>query len=88
MQEEKKNKKLIMDALAKVTKELRGDSSLSKFSSENDFSTSIISTIERSLKDPQLTTIFKLSEAFNMKPHALIKLIEKELPKNFSLIEK
>ncbi len=82
------NKKLILQALAKLTKELRGDKSQFMFCSENDISTSIISTIERVMKDPQLTTVFKIAEAFDMKPSEFIKLIEDELPENFSLIEK
>lgn len=82
------NKKLILEALAKLTKKLRGTKSQFMFCSENDMSTSIISTIERVMKDPQLTTVFKIAEAFDMKPSEFIKLIEAELPKNFSLIEK
>ncbi len=83
-----KNKKLILEALAKITKELRGDKSQFMFCSENDISTSIISTVERVLKDPQITTVFKIAEAFDMKTSEFIKLIENELPEDFSLIEK
>lgn len=82
------NKKLILQALAKITKELRGDKSQFMFCSENDISTSIISTIERVMKDPQLTTVFRIAEALNLKTSDFIKLIENELPENFSLIEK
>lgn len=84
----KENKKLILESLAKHTKALRGDKSQFMFCSENDMSTSIISTIERVMKDPQLTTVFKIAEAFNMKTWQFIKLIEDDLPENFSLIEK
>ena len=61
------NKKLILKSLAKHTKELRGEQSQFMLCSENDISCSIISTIERAKKDPQLTTIFKIAEAFDMK---------------------
>ena len=81
-------KKLILKALAKSAKKLRGDKSLFILSSENDISISIISTIERALKDPQLTTLFKLSEALNIKASDFVKLIEDNLPKGFYLIEK
>lgn len=84
--EEKKKK--ILKILAKRTKELRGEKSQFMLCSENDISCSIISTIERAMKDPQLTTVFKLAEAFDMKASEFIKLIEDDLPKNFSLIEK
>ena len=56
--------------------------------SENDISISIISTVERGIKDPQLTTLFKIAEALNIKTSDLIKLVEEQLPKGFSLIEK
>lgn len=82
------NKQKILNALANVTKQLRDDKSQFLLSGENDISVSILSTIERGMKDPQLTTIFKLAEALDMKPHEFIKLIEDSLPKDFSLIDK
>lgn len=82
-----KNKKLILKYLGKHTKRLRGEKSQFILASENDISVSIISTIERALKDPQLTTVFKLAEALNIKASELIKLIENDLPKDFTLIE-
>ena len=83
-----KNKKLILKLLAKHIKELRGEQSQFMFCCENDISCSIISTIERAMKDPQLTTMFKIAEALNMKTWQLIRLIEEDLPKSFSLIDK
>lgn len=80
-------KQIILNALADTVKELRGDKSQFILGSENDISTSIISTIERGLKDPQLTTIFKISEAFGISPTKFIELIYKKLPKDFKLIE-
>lgn len=81
-------KKIILNSLANQLKLLRKDKSQFILASENDISVSIISTIERGLKDPQLTTFFKLAEALNLKPHQLMKLIEKDLPDNFTLIDK
>lgn len=81
-------KKLILLALAKTLKKFRNNKSLFTFSSENDISISIVSTIERGLKDPQLTTLFKIAEALNISLSEFIKEIEKNLPKDFSLIEK
>ena len=89
MQQGKRNKKqIILDALAATMKELRGTQSQFMFCSENDISLSIVSTAERALKDPQLTTFFKLAEAYNITPVELIKKISSKLPKDFSLIEK
>ena len=67
---------------------LRGEKSQFMLASENDISCSIISMIERGLKDPQLTTFFKIAEALNMKPSELLREIENQLPKDFSLIDK
>lgn len=83
-----KRKKLIMKILGENIQRLRGDKSQFILSSENDISCSIISTVERGLKDPQFTTLFKIAEALNIKTSELIKLVENELPKNFSMIDK
>lgn len=80
-------KKFLLKILAKHIKTLRGKQSQFLLASENDISTSIISTLERGLKDPQITTLFKLSEALNIKTSELIKLIEKDLPERFSFID-
>ena len=89
MQEEKYTKKLmIINALAQTLRELRGNKSQFMFASENDISVSIISTIERGLKDPQLTTLFKLAEACDISLSEFIIKISENLPKNFFLIDK
>lgn len=87
MQAENK-KKIILNALSTVVKGLRGSKSQFMLASENDISTSIISTIERGIKDPQLTTLFKIAEAFNIDIVEFVKLIKDELPKDFYLIGK
>ena len=81
-------KKLIMKILGESVIRLRGEKSQFILASENDISSSIISTIERGLKDPQLTTFFKIAEALNIKPSELLLEIENQLPKDFSLIDK
>ena len=82
------NKKIILNILAKHTKELRGDKSQFILACDGDISVSIISTVERGMKDPQLTTVFRLAEALNIKPSEFIKLIEDDLPKDFSLVDR
>ena len=82
------NKQILLNSLAKCTQELRGDKSQFILASEYEISTSIISTIERGLKDPQLTTVFKLAEALNIEPYEFIKRIQDGLPKDFSLTDK
>ena len=83
-----KKKQKILNSLAVNIQKLRGRKSQFLVASENDISISIISTIERALKDPQLTTFFKLAQALNVKPHKLMKLIEDDLPQDFSLIDR
>ena len=85
MQEEKK--KLICKVAGQALKMLRGEKSLYMLSAEYEISTSLLSSLERGLKDPQLTTFFKLSEALGIKASDFVKIIEQELPNGFSLIE-
>lgn len=81
-------KKLVTSALAQTIKELRGDKSQFILASENDIPLSILSTAERGLKDPQLTTIFRIAEAFDLTiVDFLVKVCEK-LPPNFEMIDK
>ena len=81
------NKLLIQEATGKVLKDLRGKKSNYILGAEYDISTSLLSNVERGLKDPQLTTIFKLAEAFNLRPSEFVEKIEKFLPKDFTMIE-
>lgn len=81
-------KKSIKNALKKVVIKLSNNRSNFLIGAENDISTSILSDIKNEKKDPQLTTIFRLAEAFNMKAHEFVKLINSELPDDFSFIEK
>ena len=83
-----KHKNLIMKTLGKTIKKLRGEQSQFMLASENDISVSIISTVERGMKDPQFTTLFKIAEALNIKPSELVKLVESQLPEDFTLIDK
>lgn len=83
MQEVKK--KVIRNALAATVKRLRGNKSQFILGAEYDIPSSVISDIERAVKDPQLTTLFKLATAFNMTVSEFISEIEKELPKDFSV---
>ncbi len=81
-------KQIIKKALGKVVSKLRGEKSKFLFGAENDISTSILSMVENGKKDPQLTTIFRLAEAFDIDVCEFLKLIKKELPENFLFIEK
>ena len=54
---------------------------------EYDIPSSVISDIERAVKDPQLTTLIKLSGAFNLSISEFMKEFEKELPLNFIIYD-
>lgn len=83
----KDDKKVICQAVAKVLKQLRGKKSNYLLSAEYGISTSLLNHIERGIKDPQLTTIFKLSESLGVRPNEFIKKVEDNLPDGFSMIE-
>lgn len=80
-------KEKLLKALAKVIKNLRAQNSISKLSLEVDISKSIWFMIEQAKRDAQLSTIWKIAEALNVKPSKLIKSIEEELGEHFSFIE-
>lgn len=87
MQENAK-KNLICKIAGEILRELREPQSQFMFGSENDISVSIVNTVERGIKDPQLTTVFKIAEALDMPASKFIKMIEDRLPEDFYLIEK
>ena len=82
------NKKTLLEWLSHTVKDLRGDLSQSIIAAKGDLSSSTINLIERGIKDPQFTTLFKLAETFEMKLSDFIKCIEKEIPENLTLIDK
>ena len=69
MQEEKlqKNKEII-NALSLLFKELKGNKKISEIAYESELSRSVLHYIKYSKKNPQLTTLWRLAEGFNMKP--------------------
>jgi len=84
MQQEDK-KKIIREIAGKILKRLRKDKSLYLLAMEYEISTSLLNNLERGLKDPQLTTVFKLSEALGVRASEFIRMIEDELPEGFTL---
>ena len=81
-------KQIVLNALAELLREQRGAKSQFIFSSENDISISIINSIERGLKDPQLTTFLRIAEACNMPYDKFLARLVKKLPKDFCFIDK
>lgn len=80
-------KKIIFKSIAKAVKRLRGKKSQFMLGAEYDIPSSVLSDLERGVKDPQLTTLFKLSAAFGMSISQFMREVEKDLPENFSVCD-
>jgi len=76
----------LQQAIAEVIKENR-TKSITKSSDEIGLGKSIWSDIENAKKDPQISTIWRIAEGLNMKPHELVLKIEEKLGDNFSFLE-
>jgi len=79
------NKKL-QKVTSNIIKSLR-TKSITKSAEEINLSKSIWADLERGIKDPQFSTLWRISEGLNIKTSELIKLIEDELGENFSFLE-
>ena len=79
-------KKEIQKVLAKIVKQKR-KSSISRICLEIGMSKSLWSVIEKGEKDVNLSTFWRIAEAFDIKPSVLLSDMEKELGEDFSFIE-
>lgn len=79
-------KKEFQKAIGKVVKENR-KKSITKSADEIAMGKSLWADLELGIKDPQFSTLWRISEGLNLKPHELVKMIEDELGENFSFIE-
>ena len=71
---------MIVKQFAKVLQELRHESGLSQeeLAEKCNLHDRYISFLERGLRQPTITTIFKLAKALNISPSQLIKKVEDE----------
>lgn len=83
------NKNLIKKTIGKIlqTERKNINKSLLMFSYEYGISSSALNYIERGLRDVQVTTLWKILEAHNIKMSDFFKIVEKDLPKDFSLLD-
>ena len=79
-------KKEFQKAIAKVVKEQR-KKSITKSADEIGIGKSIWADLENGVKDPQISTLWRIAEGLDIKPHILVKMIEDELGENFSFLE-
>ena len=82
-------KKVLLRAIGKVvkTKRLELKKGINKFSFEYDIGNGLLSRLEKGNTDTQITTRWKLANAFNIKFSDLVVEIENELPENFNFYE-
>ena len=79
-------KKEFQKAIATVVKKHRKKSN-TKSADEIGMGKSLWADLENGIKDPQFSTLWRIAEGLDIKPHILVKLIEKELGDNFSFLE-
>lgn len=83
MQDRRKELQL---AIAKIVKQHR-KKSITKSADEIGMGKSIWADLENGIKDPQISTLWRIAEALDIKPHNLIKEIEEKLGTEFSFLE-
>lgn len=79
-------KKEFQKAIASVVKNQR-KKSITKSADEIGMGKSLWADLENGIKDPQFSTLWRIAEGLDIKPHILVELIEKELGENFSFLE-
>ncbi len=83
------NKLILQTQLASYIqrKRIKLNKSISLISAEVGMTKSMWSDMEKGIKDPQFSTLWRISEGLNEPITELIQHACKDLPENFSLIE-
>ncbi len=79
-------KKELQKAIASVIKKNR-KKSITKSADEIAMGKSIWADLENGIKDPQFSTLWRIAEGLEIKPHKLVKMIEDEVGAEFSFLE-
>ena len=79
-------KKELQKAIANVIKKNR-KKSITKSADEIAMGKSIWADLENGIKDPQFSTLWRIAEGLEIKPHILVKMIEDEVGAEFSFLE-
>ncbi len=79
-------KKELQKAIAKVVREHR-TKSITKSADEIAMGKSMWADLENGIKDPQFSTLWRIAEGLDIKPHILVKMIEDEVGEDFSFLE-
>lgn len=90
MQQQNEKNKILFEATGKAIMRLRikNGLSLNLFAYENDLQKSMVSRLERGVNEPKLSSIWKIAEALNISLSDFMKEVQKELPDDFSFIDK
>ena len=85
----KTNKKILLTTIGRIIhqKRIKLSKGINKFSFEYDIGNGLLSRLEKGNTDTQITTLWKLANAFNIKFSDLVVEIENELPENFNFYE-
>lgn len=82
------NKKLMQQALSSIIKKYRieRNKSISLISDEIGMTKSMWADLEKSIKDPQLSTLWRISEALDIPLSVIVIELENALGENFTLV--
>ncbi len=82
------NKSKLQKAISEIIKNYRQkqNKSISLISNEIGMTKSMWADLEKSIKDPQLSTLWRIAEGLEIPLSTIIKELEKNLGKDFSLI--
>ncbi len=84
-----RRKKRLLKAVGKVvkTKRLELNKGINKFSFEYDIGNGLLCRLERGDTDTQISTLWKIANAFGLDFSELASLIENELPSEFNFYD-
>lgn len=82
------NKSKLQKTISEIIKthRLEQNKSISLVSNEIGMTKSMWADLEKSIKDPQLSTLWRIAEGLEIPLSTIIKELEKNLGKDFSLI--
>ena len=84
-----KKKTLLLKAIGEVVKEKRKElnKGILLLSYEYEISNTSLAQLEKGTRDVQISTVWKIANAFGMDFSDFIKEVENRLPKGFKLLE-
>ena len=80
------HRKKLQQITGKIVKKLR-TKSITKSADEIGMGKSLWADLENGIKDPQFSTLWRVAEGLEVKPHVLVKMIEDEIGEDFSFLE-